>query len=102
MSQFDTNDDFRQPSDSPRPRERRAATYANDAATNSPTFTGQIKRITRDRGFGFIKDQAGNEYFFHRSESNGEFDEMVDGDRVSFQSAHSAKGPRAHNVHRLI
>ncbi len=29
--------------------------------------TGTIKRLVRDRGFGFIRDDGGQEWFFHRS-----------------------------------
>ena len=28
---------------------------------------GTIKRLVRDRGFGFIRDDGGQEWFFHRS-----------------------------------
>ena len=29
--------------------------------------SGTIKRLVRDRGFGFIRDDNGQEWFFHRS-----------------------------------
>ena len=29
--------------------------------------TGKIKKLVRDRGFGFISDTDGSEIFFHRS-----------------------------------
>ena len=28
---------------------------------------GTIKRLVKDRGFGFIRDDGGQEWFFHRS-----------------------------------
>jgi cold shock CspA family protein len=42
--------------------------------------TGTIKRIVRDKGFGFVAAPDGNEYFFHQSACTG------------------AKGPRAENI----
>ena len=35
---------------------------------------GTIKRLVRDRGFGFIRDEGGQEWFFHRSGVQGSFD----------------------------
>jgi len=63
-----------------------------------PTTTGTIKRIT-DKGFGFIAAPDGTEYFFHQSACTGTpFDEMREGDRVSFSVGQGPKGPRAENV----
>jgi CspA family cold shock protein len=59
---------------------------------------GQIKRLVRDRGFGFIRDDGGQEWFFHRSSVEGNFDQLNEGQRVSFEEEPSAKGPRAANV----
>jgi cold shock protein len=58
--------------------------------------SGTIKRVVRDRGFGFIRDDAGQEWFFHRSAvAQGAFDQLAVGQRVSFDEESSAKGPRA-------
>ena len=59
---------------------------------------GTIKRLVRDRGFGFIRDDGGQEWFFHRSAVQGSFDQLNEGQRVSFDEEPSAKGPRAGNV----
>ena len=59
---------------------------------------GTIKRLVRDRGFGFIRDDGGQEWFFHRSAVQGNFDQLNEGQRVSFEEEPSAKGPRAANV----
>src|SRR4051795_3713278 len=60
---------------------------------------GTIKRLVRDRGFGFIRDDGGQEWFFHRSAvQNGSFDHLNEGERVSFDEEPSAKAPRAANV----
>jgi CspA family cold shock protein len=60
--------------------------------------SGTIKRIARDKGFGFIRDSGGQEYFFHRSSVLGSFDSLNVGQRVSFDEVPSPKGPRANNV----
>jgi len=60
--------------------------------------SGTIKRLVRDRGFSFIRDDAGQEWFFHRSSVQGSFEQLTEGQRVSFDEEASAKGPRAGNV----
>jgi CspA family cold shock protein len=63
----------------------------------TPT-NGTIKRIT-DKGFGFITTAAGVEDFFHQSACVGTaFDELREGQAVSFTVGQGPKGPRAENV----
>lgn len=60
--------------------------------------TGTIKRIT-DKGFGFIATPDGTEYFFHQSACQGtRFDDLREGQNVSFTVGQGPKGPRAENV----
>ena len=60
--------------------------------------TGTIKRKT-DKGFGFIAAPDGSEYFFHQSGCVGtSFDDLREGQRVSFTIGQGPKGPRAENV----
>ena len=60
---------------------------------------GTIKRLVRDRGFGFIRDDGGQEWFFHRtSVTAGDFDQLNEGQRVTFDEEPSQKGPRAGNI----
>jgi CspA family cold shock protein len=62
------------------------------------TTTGTIKRIT-DKGFGFIATAEGTEYFFHQSACAGTpFDDLRQGQSVSFTVGQGPKGPRAENV----
>ena len=60
--------------------------------------SGTIKRLVRDRGFGFIRDDGGQEWFFHRSGVEGTFEQFTEGQRVSFEEESSPKGPRATRV----
>jgi CspA family cold shock protein len=62
------------------------------------TQNGTIKRIT-DKGFGFIAASDGTEYFFHQSACVGtRFDELREGQRVTFNPGQGPKGPRAEGV----
>ncbi len=61
--------------------------------------SGTIKRIVRERGFGFLRDELGQDWFFHRSSLEGtDFDKLAEGQRVSFEEEASPKGPRATNL----
>ena len=63
------------------------------------TTTGTIKRIVSDKGFGFIAAGDGTEYFFHQSACTGtRFDDMREGQTVSFTIGQGPKGPRAEDV----
>jgi CspA family cold shock protein len=60
---------------------------------------GTIKRLVSDKGFGFVAAQDGTEYFFHRSACTGvRFDELREGQSVSFEKGEGPKGPRAERV----
>ena len=61
--------------------------------------TGSIKKLVRDRGFGFITGEDGNQVFFHSSACQSvEFDSLNEGQEVTFDRENDAKGPRANNV----
>jgi CspA family cold shock protein len=63
------------------------------------SLTGTIKRLVSDKGFGFILAADGKEYFFHNSAcTQTRFDEMREGQSVSFDVGQGPKGPRAENV----
>jgi CspA family cold shock protein len=60
---------------------------------------GTVKRLVRQRGFGFILGQDGVEIFFHRSALQGEgFDTLTEGQAVEFDVERGEKGPRATNM----
>lgn len=61
--------------------------------------SGKIKKLVRDRGFGFISGSDGREVFFHQSGLVGMvFDSLQEGTEVEFDVEKSDKGPRAVNV----
>jgi CspA family cold shock protein len=60
---------------------------------------GTVKRIMRERGFGFILAEDGREIFFHRSElQNVVFDELGEGDHLEFTIVKGEKGPQATDI----
>lgn len=63
--------------------------------------TGTIARLT-DRGFGFIKVEGQEkDIFFHSKELVGvQFDELREGDKLTFEIVQSEKGPNAVKVSR--
>ncbi|KKU81577.1 MAG: Cold shock-like protein [Parcubacteria group bacterium GW2011_GWA2_47_8] len=62
---------------------------------------GTIVRLT-DRGFGFIgREGEEKDLFFHANELQGvEFNELKQGDAVTFEIAEGPKGPYATKVKR--
>jgi cold shock protein len=59
---------------------------------------GTIKRKT-DKGYGFISTPEGTEYFFHHSACSGtRFEDLSEGQAVTFMIGQGPKGPRAENV----
>ena len=63
------------------------------------TTNGTIKRLVSDKGFGFIAAADGNEYFFHQSACGDvRFDDLREGQAVTFERGQGPKGPRAENV----
>lgn len=61
--------------------------------------TGVIKRLVTDKGFGFVAAQDGSEYFFHQSALvDARFDQLREGQSVTFDKGQVPKGPRAENV----
>ncbi len=63
---------------------------------------GTVARKT-DKGFGFIKrDGEEKDLFFHSNElKNISFDDLKEGDTVSFDVGDSPKGPNAVNVNKV-
>jgi CspA family cold shock protein len=59
---------------------------------------GTIKRVT-DKGFGFISTPSGTDMFFHMSNVEGtRFEDLREGQKVSYTEGRGPKGPRAENV----
>lgn len=73
------------------------------AASNKPLYTGtttqgRIKTIVRGQGTGIIS-AADGDVFFHKSDVQGSFLDLVVGDKVVFELLpDNISGPRAQKV----
>lgn len=69
-------------------------------------MNGIITRVVVQKGFGFVTGEDKQDYFFHRTDFNGFFEDLiVDVEKkraikVTFEPASTDKGPRARNVTR--
>ena len=62
-------------------------------------INGTVKRLVSEKGFGFVAAPDGTEYFFHQSAvGNGGFDQLREGQAVTFKTGQGPKGPRAEDV----
>ena len=62
-------------------------------------MNGTIKRLVSSKGFGFVAAGDGNDVFFHQSACNGvQFDDLQEGQAVTFERGQGPKGPRAEDV----
>ena len=64
--------------------------------------TGTVKWFNPDKGFGFITPEDGSkDLFVHHSAIDGDgYRSLDEGDKVSYETQPSDKGPKAANVKR--
>jgi cold shock protein len=76
---------------------RAASTHATNTGI-AQMAEGTIKKLT-DKGFGFIKTGSDKDLFFHSSSLQGvRFEELREGQKVSYTEGQGKKGPCAENV----
>jgi CspA family cold shock protein len=64
--------------------------------------TGTIRRLVKERGFGFIKSNGGHELFFHQSQlRNSAFDLLKEGQNIVFKVGLATKGFEAMDIQLL-
>jgi CspA family cold shock protein len=82
-----------------RSKARRPRRPGGAALPSGPRSRGRIKKMVRDRGFGFIRGEDGKEVFFHRSGLNGaDYDSLSEGDAVEYVVQEGPRGARAEHV----
>ncbi len=86
-----------------RSRGRRRGSRSGRSATRNvpsgPKVRGRIKKLVRDRGFGFVRGDDGKEVFFHRSGlGTNDYDSLSEGDVVEYVVQEGPRGARAENV----
>ena len=61
--------------------------------------TGTVKWFNAEKGYGFIKQDGGNDVFVHFSAIQGSgFRTLEEGQQVEFEIVDGPKGPQAGNV----
>ncbi len=66
----------------------------------SKIMQGKIKKLVTDKHFGFITpEDGGKDLFFHANELSGvSFEQLHEGDSVTFEVTDTPKGPAAVKV----
>jgi cold shock protein len=59
---------------------------------------GTIKKLVSDKGFGFIEGERGELFFHHSAVKGTAFEQLHEGQRVSYSEGRGPKGPRAESV----
>ena len=82
-------------------RSRRSAAQPRNVPSG-PKVKGRIKKLVRDRGFGFVRGDDGKEVFFHRSGLGAtDYDSLSEGDIVEYVVQEGPRGARAENVRQV-
>jgi len=72
------------------------------ALPSGPKVQGKIKKLVRERGFGFVRGDDGKEVFFHRSGLGPtDYDALAEGDTVEYVVQEGPRGARAENVRAI-
>lgn len=70
---------------------------------SGPRVKGRIKKLVRERGFGFVRGDDGKEVFFHRSGLGAtDYDSLAEGDVVEYVVQEGPRGARAENVKSIV
>ncbi|MDH3685624.1 MAG: cold shock domain-containing protein [Myxococcales bacterium] len=99
LNEFAIGDRYSAPRNRSSRGRRGRRTQGPTVAPTGPKSRGRIKKMVRDRGFGFIRGDDGKEVFFHRSGLNGaDYDALSEGDVVEYVIQEGPRGARAEHV----
>jgi CspA family cold shock protein len=73
--------------------------FALDTKQGFAAMQGKVKWFNDQKGYGFIADESGKEYFVHHSAIEGKgFKTLQEGESVSFEVEQGSKGLQAVRV----
>ena len=102
LNEFAIGDRYSAPRNRSSRGRRGRRTQGPTVAPTGPKSRGRIKKMVRDRGFGFIRGDDGKEVFFHRSGLNGaDYDALSEGDVVEYVIQEGPRGARAEHVRNV-
>lgn len=61
-------------------------------------MNGVIKKVIKEKGFGFISREGEKDVYFSKSQNEAIFDTLKEGDKVTFELGQGEKGPFATNI----
>ncbi|MFA6088860.1 MAG: cold shock domain-containing protein [Candidatus Woesearchaeota archaeon] len=70
-----------------------------ESKMSSSKIKGTVKWFNAEKGFGFVKDEDGNEYFTHHSQVQNNA-VLNENDKVSFEAAENERGKQAKSVEK--
>jgi len=86
--------------------ELRAVRKMRDSLNKENNMTGMVARLVSAKNYGFIIDDNKINYFFHKDDFNGFWEDLVEDIenkkiiKVTFEPTETDKGMRAHKVFR--
>lgn len=78
----------------PRPARR----FSAPASVEAGFKNGSVVKVIMERGFGFVRDEEANDYYFHQSDVLAPLARLALGVRVTFDAVAAPRGLRAQNV----
>jgi len=57
--------------------------------------TGVVRRKMNDKGYGFIEGSGGKQYFFHLTDLDDDFENLIEGEAVEFEVKREPDGQQA-------
>jgi CspA family cold shock protein len=65
------------------------------------THTGKVKWFSEEKGYGFLIDKDGIQYFAHAKAIKSGETFLIEGQTVEFVAEPNAKGPQAREIHAI-
>lgn len=61
-------------------------------------MNGKVRFFNKNKGFGFIENEKGEDFFFHVSFMKNQREQPIEEDQVEFEPSENEKGKIAKNI----